>query len=652
MNERTCQAGLITREGEIGNIQPSADGKSLTFDVTWTTGARGTRFDWSRLEEFEEELGVSESEVRLERMRSGRMPVLDSHSSYGVKSVLGVVERGGLADGKGHATLRMSARESVAPIVQDLRDKVLRNVSVGYRVHKYRDVTPKDAPEGTRRIKRAVDWEPWELSLVPIGFDPDAHTRATQETYPCVFEESGMSDHKTTGGEPAGAQRAPDAVPQAPAAAPAPVAQQDVTRGAVEAEMTRQREIRKIVRKAGLGEDLADQLCDRSATVVEAKDLVLEKLSARSEEFRPASGSVTMGADPWDKFRAAMQNALEHRAEIVGDDKLTSEGSELRGYRLLDMVREALRVRKMDTTGSGPELIRRAYGGMQGTSDLPNLFLNVANKSLKRGWLQFPSTYRNIARKENKSDFKQFSVISMGEGGNFLSVVEHGEIKFTKVTDGKEVGKLATAGRGYTFTREAIINDDLSGLSRVPQMAGAAAARWENAVAWALITGNVTLGDGIALFHSSHANLDSTAALSETTLGTSRKLMRLQKGPDSNATLNIMPRFLIVPAALEVTAEKLTTQIFPAESGKVNFFVNKFEPFVEPLLDAASATAFYLAADPNAQDILQYGYLEGAEGPQTESETDLTTLGVKMVAYLDFYCMVLDFRGLTKNAGA
>jgi hypothetical protein len=48
-------------------------------------------------------------------------------------------------------------------------------VSVGYRVHKYEEARGKELP-----IRTAVDWEPYELSMVPIPADAGAKVRGRE----------------------------------------------------------------------------------------------------------------------------------------------------------------------------------------------------------------------------------------------------------------------------------------------------------------------------------------------------------------------------------------------------------------------------------------------------------------------------------------
>jgi hypothetical protein len=70
------------------------------------------------------------------------------------------------------------------------------------------------------------------------------------------------------------------------------------------------------------------------------------------------------------------------------------------------------------------------------------------------------------------------------------------------------------------------------------------------------------------------------------------------------------------------------------------------------LLDANSATAWYLAANPNSVDTIEYCYLDGAEGPVIESEVGFEVDGMSWKCRLDFAAKAIDFRGLLKSAGA
>jgi hypothetical protein len=68
-------------------------------------------------------------------------------------------------------SLQFSAAADVEPLWQRIADATLRAVSIGYRVHRY-DQRPD--PVSGEMIYRAVDREPFEISIVPIPVNRDA----------------------------------------------------------------------------------------------------------------------------------------------------------------------------------------------------------------------------------------------------------------------------------------------------------------------------------------------------------------------------------------------------------------------------------------------------------------------------------------------
>lgn len=161
----------------------TANPERRTVELVWTTGARMLRSDWMTGRDFVEELSLDPAAVRMERIQTGN--VLDAHGTWSVEDVIGVVERAWLEPGAGRALVRFSKRADVEPIWADVVDGILRNVSVGYFVHQYRDVTEKG--ETMQRLL-AVDWEPAEFSLVPVPADPKAGVRANPPTSQCRIE--------------------------------------------------------------------------------------------------------------------------------------------------------------------------------------------------------------------------------------------------------------------------------------------------------------------------------------------------------------------------------------------------------------------------------------------------------------------------------
>lgn len=154
-------------------VPATIDKEKRTVELVWTTGHKGLRRSYWDGDYFEE-LEVSESAVRMDRLNAGA-PLLAVHNSWSLGSVMGVVERAWIKDGEGRAIVRFSERDDVEPFFRDVESGIIRNISVGYNVYRYEIIEEADQKIPTYR---ATDWEPAELSLVPIGFDPKAQVRA------------------------------------------------------------------------------------------------------------------------------------------------------------------------------------------------------------------------------------------------------------------------------------------------------------------------------------------------------------------------------------------------------------------------------------------------------------------------------------------
>lgn len=164
----------------------SFDEAAHTIDIVWTTGAAVRRYDYRSCAAYDEVLDLSPGAVRLERLNAGA-PFLNTHGSYDLSQVLGSVVPGSakIEGGRGVATILLSRAAGDADIVQKIRDGVIRNVSAGYIRHQ---MEKTESDDGTVAVWRVTDWEPCEISAVPIPADPGAQTRSAPagELFPCV----------------------------------------------------------------------------------------------------------------------------------------------------------------------------------------------------------------------------------------------------------------------------------------------------------------------------------------------------------------------------------------------------------------------------------------------------------------------------------
>ncbi len=171
MQPRSIDIPPLCLRADVGAV----DEDRRTVPIIFSTGAPVVRMDWWSGKKFREVLSMKPEHVRLERMNAGA-PLLDAHSAWSVGDILGTVEPDSARIEKGQAlaVVRFSRREAVEPVFQDVRDRIIRSVSVGYRVHKFIEEQGKAEEIPTRT---AIDWEPYEVSLVPMPADAGAKVR-------------------------------------------------------------------------------------------------------------------------------------------------------------------------------------------------------------------------------------------------------------------------------------------------------------------------------------------------------------------------------------------------------------------------------------------------------------------------------------------
>jgi len=524
--------------------------------------------------------------------------------------------------------------------------------SVDARIYRYQE-------DRANNVLVATDWEPNLVSLVSIGQDTHAVMRGDQ------LDKDNPVDHPMTedlkaGGDPApvDAQRSVDTIPTQP--------EPDAELQRTAAELRRERDLLRLGQEAGLTTEQTDELIRSGKSLMECsrEAIRLQRLRLEGGDVRAEGGPAPLGhparvevtRDAGDALLRGISAGLEARVRpgaLKGDD--AELGREYRSYTLLELTRQYLESRGVNTRGmSKTELVSR---GFHSTSDFPLLFSNLAGKTLDAAYQEEPHTWRPIARQRNLPDFKQANDLIVAGALTPEPLLEGGEYKAGTLEEAQHTWKLATYAKKVTVTRQAIINDDLSALERVPEMLGRGFRRLESNIIWGLITGNaVTSVDSTALFDASHANMGGSSGLSIDVSGfnTARKAMRKQTDIAGN-TINLQPQFLMVPTDLEATALQFLfpTGFAPAsrtgDNGPaINAQVSGMQLIVEPRLDGA-ATVWYLAASPGSVEGIVYGYLAGEEGPTVTTTEKRDPDGVELLARFDFGAAVKDYRGFYRS---
>ena len=663
------------------------DAEKRTVDVVASVGSRVKRGGFFS-EPFFQELEISKRAIRLTRYKNGA-PILDNHGrglrdgaslfAFGIRDVMGVTENPRIEkvevrneDGKKEeknalvVTVRFSEREEFAGLVRDIGNGIIRNVSVGFNIHRNKELEER---VGEAKIFRATDWEPVELSFVPAGADPAAVTRNMPSNNDCVFEfltderseNMGQKTENKPAQSPEGQARSASAEPASePKTEQAPNVD-DIRKAAIESERVRAKEIRSAVSAAKFEPAMAEEMIERGISADEARTEVLAKLAQKDAESSTRSTNVQVGSDlNAEGLRNAISSALllrsghfriDQRSEEFG--KMEAEAKPYRFMRLLDLAAVSLQSRGISTNGMAPmELAARA---LHSTSDFPEILANVVNKTLRRSYQESPATWMAFTQITEVADFREIARVQLGDASKLEKKLENGEYRHGTIGEAAEKYRVEEYGKLIAIGRRMIVNDDLQAFSQLPAKMGIQARNLESDLIWADLLSNPVMGDGVALFHASHGNLGTAAALGETPLAEARKLLRLQKGLGGNK-LNLTPRSLYVPAALETTADKLTAAITPHATNDANMFgptgKTPLMAIAEPRIDDSSATEFYVMADLGQVDIYEMAMLQGERGPVTDSMVDFNTDGIKFKIRHTVGVKAIDYRGMVKNVGA
>jgi len=137
-------------------------------EVLFYSGATVERFDFSTGESWLLRFDMDSADLSA---LTNSAPVLDGHQSHETEYVVGVVESARRADDGFRAVLRFSNREDVNGLWQDVQDGILRNVSMGVQIG---ELVVESRPGATVKQYLAKKWKPYEISVVPIGADPNA----------------------------------------------------------------------------------------------------------------------------------------------------------------------------------------------------------------------------------------------------------------------------------------------------------------------------------------------------------------------------------------------------------------------------------------------------------------------------------------------
>ncbi|MBN1567927.1 MAG: Mu-like prophage major head subunit gpT family protein [Acidobacteria bacterium] len=628
------------REYLAGQEITSVDSENRTVDIIFFSGIDVPRTDWWTGQKYVLRFDSKGGDFSL--LNAGA-PVLDNHPWNANSSAQkGKVEKAWQEGKLSKATLRFSKRPSVDEIWQDIEDKIITKFSMGVSI-----LAEEKFVENNMEIRLAKKWQPFELSIAPIPADFGTTTLAAEQSdlnqMGTCPEENKMPDNV-----PGTGAQTLSAIPSTP-----PVDEEALRRQAIETERKRIADIREIALKHGMEESMVKLHIEKGTSVADFKSEVLNALAVR-HDAQPATKTqhIDLVADECAKRRDAMELALDGMFDPK--QKKEDNGNPFLGLSLLRFAEESVRLQHgLVRIPNKDEVVKLA---MQNTSDFANVLENSARKQLLRQYELAPTTYKVWTKPSTTPDFKTMSRSRLSEAPRLIAVGEGAQITIAAMSDSKEQYAVITAGRGVSFTRQMLINDDLGAFNNLISQMGLQAGIYENKTVYAILAANANMADGNPLFDDTHHHNAGAGALGNTGFDTMYTKMRGQKGLDGVTVLNIIPKYIIVPAAKETTARMaLVTTGDNVKASDRNYFAGRLEPVSDAELDnnGSGTTKWYGAADPDIYPGIEYAHLEGSEGPQfIRKENESGVLGIQFYVYTDFGAKAVDWRPLYYSTGS
>ncbi len=210
------------------------------------------------------------------------------------------------------------------------------------------------------------------------------------------------------------------------------------------------------------------------------------------------------------------------------------------------------------------------------------------------------------------SDFRKQERTRMGGYGNLPDVAENGAYTaLSTPTDEAASYSVSKRGGTETVSLEAIANDDVGLLRRIPMSLAVAAGRTLYEFVFDFLADNSAIYDTKALCHADHSNLGS-AALADTSFAAARLAMKKQTELSSAKRLGITLRHLIIPSDLEETAFDL----FVRDTNNDETFVQSRKPTVHVVDYWTDANNWFASADKAQVPLIEVGFYGGREEPE------------------------------------
>ncbi|MCD9516598.1 ClpP-like prohead protease/major capsid protein fusion protein [Photobacterium carnosum] len=422
----------------------------------------------------------------------------------------------------------------------------------------------------------------------------------------------------------------------------------DALQNALKNENQRQSTIRALCATHKVSDTLRDEMLNNLQCSAEDSSLkILQYLGAVSingqvpnaEQSPTGLTNTHIHVGNGNTTKDTLQNALNARCG-------TGEIEKDNPYRLktlLDMAEIAVG-KDAKYCGNKNELVARAFN----SGDFADIITESVRTVMRDEAQVRAPLWRDLANTENLPNFKETDLILINDAPDLMAVSEDGEYKSATIKGSGEKIQLASFGREIAFTRQAIINDEIALISKIPRKFMQSAYRLSDKLMFnAILSGK--MGDGKGVFQAGGANKwgnlvnDIPAADYQALVMALHKAFATATTSEGDA-LDLRGEILLAnPDHASFLEAVLNTASKP---DTFNPAYKKFPKVVETARLASINGAIALTGKDF--DSVVMGFLDGAQDPWLETGDGWSSDGAKFRITYDVTSKVLDRRGIAQ----
>lgn len=646
----------------------SADTAKRSVEAAIATEQPVLMYDWDR--GYIDEILVADGMQAPEQV-----PLLDSHSRRSIDDQQGIVTHFRTRKGENVGRLEFTENDERAERAWNkVQQRHVRDVSAGYEVLGYevvdrgqtKKINGRTYTAGDRALRVSTSWLLREVSLTPIGADNRSKIRSYQAGAIPHEEESMFGKKKKDGAPDASEEHRSEeeteeveetetvetregqrsAVAQPIPSAGAVVDVSQAVRQALEVERSAERKRIHSIRELA-GDDVPNEVVQRA--ISEGWDLPRAGAefikSIRSDRPGPSAPGIIVapeatreslaaslmlryGTDPTQETKTGKPHAEGwFRFGQKKREEYADRAAQFLGLSLEQLCRQCIVMDGRTPPVGRDACIRTAMSG--GT--LSYIFSATIEAALAQAYSEAPDVTGSFCAEQEVSNFLSHQEIRYDVTGSIRRLGAGGTAEHLNMADARETFNIDRYAAQIWIDEQDLINDTLNALADIPRQIAVLFAGIMQDLVIANLLSPPNLADGTAVFASARGNAAATA------FGTDGAAMQagitaMRKYQHRGRTLNLSPKFLVTPAALEWSADQTVNSPLVSMAagtgsktvqGTKNPLYNRAQLVTDGRLDngvtnpktgsavSGSAAAWFLFPDPNVTPVLKKVYRSG-----------------------------------------